>query len=166
MSMFGSVDTNKLSNSLENGTYLCELSEVKHFHSKDKPCPIGTDAGKHSLVFEWEVIDENSDHYGKTFQQWFAVFPELTDEVYNALSGKEKKFVRDRLNWLNIQIRNLGANADSIKDLEDFQNLAETVRYIDITINPSKDDSGREFVQVRKMSAPDDDSASDRAFNF
>lgn len=165
MSLFGTVNTEKLEKSLESGTYQCVLAEVKTFHSKDKDCPLGTDNGKHSIVFQWDILDEDSPSYGENFQQWYTIFPWLTDELFDSLDGKAKLAVKNAHNWLNRELRDLGLNPTSVTDISQIEDLAETVAYIDITVQPGQEEGQRGFVKVRSITL-EGDSSSGGSFAF
>jgi hypothetical protein len=164
-SLFGSLDLANIGGELENGTYLCTLDTVKTFHQQDKPSPISFGEGKHWLIFEWTVSDDNSDYFGETIQQWYAIFPGITNEEYAKLSGKDKNTVRKSVDWLRMQLRNIGMSSEEINQM-DFDSLKYKegiTKYLDITVTPN--DDGKSFTKVRKISDVED-SSSGNDFGF
>ena len=164
--LFGSLDTATLGKSIESGTYECELTSVKTWHQKDKDSLINFGTGKDSIIFEWTVSDETSDFYGETIQQWYSIFPGLDTNAFAGLSGPDKLTVKKSINWLNMQLKNIGMTPDEIAvmSMDSIKEREGITRFLDITVTPGEDGKNG-FTKVRKISAADDDSSS-RGFGF
>ncbi len=160
-SLFGldndEIDASSGEATFPSNIYLFELSDVKHVHLKDKPCPINYSVeGTHNIIFEWMICDEDSQYYGETFQEWKTVFPGMTQNVFDKLTGPEKKKYSDQRRFLSMTAKNIGAESLKLDALQERKGIK---RYIEVVVTNKQDDDGnavRGFVKIKSVTNPDD----------
>ncbi len=151
--LFGQIDIEDIDIELTNGTYLCELISVKPHHKPEEGSPNDPTKGKHSIVFTWSVVDEESEKYGATFSQWFGVYPYLTPETMAELSPKDKVQVKRSVTWLKDHLNRLDIDISQLEkfSIEAIREKAEGTRaYIDLIVEDNKE-ATRKFVKPKKI---------------
>lgn len=149
--MFGDLDTDTISTALENGTYLFELTDIKTFYKADADEPDNKEKGRNSLIFNWMVADTDNEQFGEEFQQWFTIFPNLTN--YKDLPNTEKLKIKKAVNWLKNQLETLGLSQDQFNNFtpaslkEDIVGLRA---YIEVVVQENPN-TKQKFTKPKKI---------------
>lgn len=85
MSLFGKLDKDRIPKNpwwVEEDTYQGVVEGAKYQQDRN---------GRNKLIIPYKITDEQSRFKGKTVQDRFDYFPELTEDEYDAMSADEQR---------------------------------------------------------------------------
>lgn len=86
MGIFGGLDIEDIPDNpfwVEKGEYSAFISKA-YFHVNEKK------DGQNQLVICYTISDSDSKYYNKEVRDWFDVYPDLTKEDYDSMTGPEQ----------------------------------------------------------------------------
>lgn len=99
----------------EDGTHLCILDSIGSNESQRD--------GRKWIIFNYEVIDENSDIEGEELREFYEDFSHLTVDEFKMLPPADKRKVRMAIRRKRDRLESLGVPEENLDGFDDYESL-------------------------------------------
>lgn len=99
--IYGGLSGSDILDGMPNGFYDMEIVKISKAYKEEDD--------RHSIVFTWEVYDNDSDFVGQQAQQYFTVYPNLARDINEGrLNNREKADIYKKMSWLKKHLARIG----------------------------------------------------------
>lgn len=144
MGLFGEVDAADVPENpfyVAPGTYECVLSEMSKVEKKD-----GTGFG---LAIKWVIEDEDSEYKGQNVQDWFNIYPDITDDEVTPNIRKDFARLRQRLTQMGLTTEQMN---DLLDEMDEYIGMRATVT---VKETPDKNNPDIVYTNIVKVEVED-----------
>lgn len=140
MGLFGDIDAADVPENpfyVAPDTYPCVLSEANVVDKKD-----GSGKG---LAFKWVIENDDSEYNGQNVQDWFNIYPDITEDDVTPNIRKDMARLRQRLTQMGLSTEEQNDLLDNLDDLIGMH--ADVV----VTETPDKQDPDKKWTNINKV---------------
>lgn len=152
MGLFGDQDAAEVSDNpfyVAPDVYLSILTDLTLRTSKD--------GEKKGLSFQWTIEEEDNEFNGQTISEWVNVYLSDDDAPDATALRRDRARMKSRLaavGFSNEQMNEL-VDEDGIFNEDLAKEFIGTVRYVQVTETPDKNDPDKKYTNITKISDPE-----------
>lgn len=145
MGLFGEIDASEVPENpfyVAPGTYPCVLTEINRVEKKD-----GSGEG---VSIKWVIEDEDSEYNKQNLQDWFNIYPDITEEEVTPNIRKDMARLRQRLTQMGLTTVQMNAF------LEEKDEYIGMKAYVTCKETPDRNDPDTKYTNITKVSLDDE----------
>lgn len=144
MGLFGNIDAHDIPEDpfhVDDGTYLCVLTEVKAVERNSD--------GQHGLTFKWTITEEDSEFEGNTLNDWKNYYPDLEEEEVTPDIKKDLSRLKQRLTQMGVPEEEMD------KFNETFSDYVGTEAYVTVRNTTDTKDPSKKYRNITYIRLPE-----------